>query len=62
MRRAGTGDGSGLCNCYYWIDRVSGITGAFFTQVLPFFDERIVERLVGFEVAAYEVLGGGVVG
>jgi methyl acetate hydrolase len=58
MRRAGTGDGSGLLNCYYWIDRASGVTGAFFTQVLPFFDERIVERLVGFEVAAYELLGG----
>lgn len=53
MRRAGTGDGSGLFNCYYWIDRTTGVAGALFTQVLPFFDERIVERLVGFEVATY---------
>jgi methyl acetate hydrolase len=53
MRRAGTGDGSGLFNCYYWIDRASGIAGALFTQVLPFFDERIVERLVSFEIAVY---------
>lgn len=53
MRRAGTGDGSGLFNCYYWIDRATGIAGTLFTQVLPFFDERIVERLVDFEVSAY---------
>ena len=62
MRRAGTGDGSGLFNCYFWIDRAAGVTGAFFTQVLPFFDERVVERLVSFEVAAYESIGAGAAG
>ena len=53
MRRAGTGDGSGLVNSYYWVDRATGVAGAIFTQVLPFFDERIVERLVGFEIETY---------
>src|SRR5206468_3027840 len=27
MRRAGTGDWAGLFNCYYWIDRSTGIAG-----------------------------------
>jgi methyl acetate hydrolase len=54
MRQAGTGGGSGLFNCYYWIDRLAGVAGAIFTQVLPFFDERIVEQFVGFELAVYD--------
>jgi methyl acetate hydrolase len=57
MRSAGTGDGSGVFNCYYWIDRHAGVTGALLTQTLPFFDERIVELLVGFEIAVYAGIG-----
>jgi CubicO group peptidase (beta-lactamase class C family) len=58
MRRAGTGDWAGIFNCYYWIDRETGITGAIFTQVLPFFDERIVEEmLLPFEMGVYAQLG-----
>jgi CubicO group peptidase (beta-lactamase class C family) len=53
MRRAGTGSWAGLFNCYYWIDRTSGVAGAFFTQVLPFFDARIVETAFGVEGAVY---------
>ena len=53
MRRAGTGDWAGVFNCYYWVDRSSGLGGAFFTQVLPFFDQRCVETAVGIELAAY---------
>jgi CubicO group peptidase (beta-lactamase class C family) len=57
MRRAGTGDWAGLTNCYFWIDRGSGITGAFLTQVLPFFDARIVETALAVEQGAYAPIG-----
>jgi methyl acetate hydrolase len=53
MRRAGSGDWAGLFNCYFWIDRASGVAGAFFTQVLPFFDMKIVETSLGLEQAVY---------
>jgi methyl acetate hydrolase len=57
MRRAGSGDWAGLFNCYYWIDRASDLAGAILTQVLPFFDERIVETAAGFEQAVYVDVG-----
>lgn len=57
MRRAGTGDWCGLPNCYFWIDRASGICAAVLTQVLPFFDQRIVETALKFEAAVYAALG-----
>jgi methyl acetate hydrolase len=57
MRHAGTGDWAGICNSYYWIDRASGVTGAIFTQVLPFFDARIVELAGGFEQEVYAAVG-----
>jgi methyl acetate hydrolase len=53
MRRAGTGDWAGLANCYYWIDRATGVAGVILTQVLPFFDARVVETALGFEQAVY---------
>jgi CubicO group peptidase (beta-lactamase class C family) len=60
MRRAGTGDWAGLANCYFWIDRATGIGGAFLTQVLPFYDARIVETALGFEQSVYALLGATV--
>ncbi len=57
MRRAGTGDWAGLANCYYLIDRKTGIAAAFLTQVLPFFDARIVETLAQFEGSVYAAVG-----
>ena len=53
MRHAGTGDWAGLFNSYYWIDRASGVAGAFFTQVLPFFDLAIVQTALDVEQAVY---------
>lgn len=53
MRRAGSGDWAGLCNCYYWIDRTTGVAAGLLTQVLPFFDARIVETVTSFEQAVY---------
>lgn len=57
MRRAGTGDWAGIFNSYYWIDRASGITAAIFTQLLPFFDQRMIELLMGFEQEVYASVG-----
>lgn len=57
MRRAGAGDWGGLFNCAYWIDRTAGVVGAFLTQVLPFYDARIVETVGGFEQGVYGELG-----
>jgi methyl acetate hydrolase len=53
MRRANSGDWSGLCNCYYWIDRTSGVAGAFLTQLLPFYDAQVLEPMLGCEQAVY---------
>jgi CubicO group peptidase (beta-lactamase class C family) len=57
MRHAGTGDWAGLFNCYYWIDRATGVAGAFLTQVLPFFDPQVIETALGFEAAVYAQVG-----
>ena len=57
MRRAGTGFWAGLSNCYFWLDRATGVAGVFLTQVLPFFDERIVDTALAFERAVYAEVG-----
>jgi methyl acetate hydrolase len=56
MRRAGSGDWAGLFNSYYWVDRTSGIAAAIFTQLLPFFDDRMVGTLLEFEQSVYAEL------
>ena len=53
MRRAGTGGWAGLANCFFWIDRAAGIGGVLMTQILPFFDARVIERTAELERAAY---------
>jgi methyl acetate hydrolase len=57
MRHAGSGDWAGLFNSYYWVDRTSGIAAAIFTQLLPFFDARMVGTLLEFEQAVYAQVG-----
>ena len=57
MRKAGSGDWAGLFNSYYWVDPATGITAAIFTQLLPFFDARMVETLLQFEQDVYAQLG-----
>ena len=56
-RRAGSGDWAGLLNCFYWVDPSAGIAAAIFTQLLPFFDGRMVEILLQFEQGIYAQLG-----
>ena len=57
MRSAGSGDWSGLFNSFYWIDRTAGIGAVIATQLLPFFDNKMVETILGFEAAVYAELG-----
>lgn len=60
MRSSGTGDWAGVFNSYYWIDRARGVGGVLMTQLLPFFDLRVVETLMGFELAVYQQVGAAV--
>lgn len=44
---------AGLLNCYFWLDPVKHVTGALFTQILPFYDERVVALYGAFERELY---------
>lgn len=44
---------AGLANCFYWIDRASGIGGYWATQILPFQDAVSYPGFVEFETAVY---------
>ncbi|TIU40282.1 MAG: beta-lactamase family protein, partial [Mesorhizobium sp.] len=52
-RSAGSISWAGLLNCYFWLDPVKHVTGALFTQVLPFYDERVVALYGAFERGLY---------
>ena len=60
MRSAGSADWSGLFNSFFWIDRKAGIGAVIATQLLPFFDDKMVETILGFEAAVYAELGATV--
>jgi CubicO group peptidase (beta-lactamase class C family) len=53
-RSAGSGSWAGLLNTYFWVDPVKRVTGALFTQMLPFYDARVVELYGQFERALYD--------
>jgi len=55
-RSAGSYAWAGLLNCYYWVDPVKKVTGAVFTQLLPFYDARMVELFSAFERGIYSGL------
>lgn len=55
-RSAGSISWAGLLNCYFWLDPVKRVTGALFTQVLPFYDARIVALYGEFERGFYRGL------
>ena len=52
-RRSGTGDWAGVANLYYFIDRATGVGAMLLTQLLPFFDERVVETFMQIESTVY---------
>jgi CubicO group peptidase (beta-lactamase class C family) len=52
-RSAGSVSWAGLLNSYFWLDPVKHVAGAVFTQVLPFYDARIVGLVGDFERHLY---------
>jgi methyl acetate hydrolase len=44
---------AGLANCFYWIDRQSGVGGYWATQILPFQDCASYPGFVDFETTVY---------
>ena len=55
-RKAGSGAWAGLLNTHFWIDPTSGITGAIYTQFLPFVPEEAMTMYADFEKALYASL------
>ncbi len=55
-RPAGSLSWAGLPNCYYWIDPKTQISGAIYTQILPFFDPKVVDLFRAFESTVYDNL------
>lgn len=52
-RGAGSGAWAGLLNTQFWVDRDRGITGALYSQFLPFAQPAALDLYDRFEVAAY---------
>ena len=59
MRAAGSGAWAGLMNTHFWVDPASGVTGAIYTQTLPFVEPRVFQVYVDFERALYASLEQG---
>ena len=52
-RPAGSLMWAGLANCYFWIDKQTGVGGYWATQILPFQDCASYPGFVDFEAAVY---------
>jgi CubicO group peptidase (beta-lactamase class C family) len=55
-RRAGSGAWAGLLNTHFWVDRTTGVTGAIYTQSLPFVTPEAFKLYQDFERALYASL------
>ena len=53
MRAVGSGAWAGVFNTHFWVDRASGVTGAIFSQFLPFIPEDALGVYADFERAVY---------
>ena len=47
---------AGLLNTHFWVDPTSGITGAIYTQFLPFVPPAALQMYADFEQALYASL------
>jgi CubicO group peptidase (beta-lactamase class C family) len=56
MRRVGSGAWAGLFNTHFWVDRKTGVTGAIYSQTLPFVEPPVFQVYVDFEKALYSSL------
>jgi methyl acetate hydrolase len=55
-RRAWSGAWAGLLNTHFWVDRTTGVTGAIYTQFLPFVTPEALQMYQDFERALYASL------
>ncbi len=55
-RRAWSGAWAGLLNTHFWVDRTTGVTGAIYTQFLPFVTPEAFQMYQDFEAALYASL------
>jgi methyl acetate hydrolase len=55
-RRAGSGGWMGLFNTFFWVDPAAGVTGAIYTQALPFLVPEAMRLAQDFETALYASL------
>jgi CubicO group peptidase (beta-lactamase class C family) len=55
-RSAGSVSWAGLLNSYFWVDPVRKVAGTLFTQILPFYDPRVVDLYGQFEQGLYHGL------
>jgi methyl acetate hydrolase len=55
-RRAGSGGWMGLFNTFFWVDPAAGVTGAIYTQTLPFLHPGALRMARDFEAALYSSL------
>ena len=53
MRAPGSGSWAGLFNTHFWVDPANGITGAIYSQTLPFADPPALQLYADFEQALY---------
>jgi CubicO group peptidase (beta-lactamase class C family) len=56
MRAAGSGAWAGLFNTHFWVDPTTRVTGAIYTQTLPFVEPDVFQVYVDFERALYASL------
>ena len=56
MRRAWSGAWAGLCNTHFWVDRTTGVTGAIYSNFLPFVTPEAMTMYQDFERALYASL------
>jgi methyl acetate hydrolase len=47
---------AGLANTFFWIDPTKHVTGVFMTQVLPFFEPKVIALFRAYESAVYDAL------
>jgi len=47
---------AGIYNTYFWIDRENDLCAVLMTQILPFYDDDVIQLLEQFETAVYSLL------
>ncbi len=53
MRAAGSGAWAGICNTHFWVDPTTRLTGAIYSQFLPFVTPKSMQMYANFERALY---------